>query len=150
VDAVTAAPTALANVVLHVSDPDAALTVYRDALGLVVRFDSGWGSPAPMLALTGTDAAERMRVIAFEAEGVRLSLCSFGRPASPRPFEDSGQAHVAFRVPDLDAALARLEAAGATRLGEPGVVGPAHDRVRIGFVRDPDGVVLELIEAVAS
>jgi catechol 2,3-dioxygenase-like lactoylglutathione lyase family enzyme len=59
-----------------------------------------------------------------------------------------GIARVALRTDDLDADMAKLRAAGAEFLSEPAQM-PASSGVRARFVcfRDPDGTVLELVEA---
>lgn len=51
--------------------------------------------------------------------------------------------HVAVHVADTDAALARVEAAGGTRMW-PEVI--ARGSRRVIYVHDPDGNVLELID----
>jgi predicted enzyme related to lactoylglutathione lyase len=53
--------------------------------------------------------------------------------------------HLSFRIADLDAVCARIEAAGGgllpkTRIGRPGAA------VRVVMAHDPDGMRLELIE----
>ena len=143
---------AIANVVVHVGDMDRALAFYRDALGLSVRFDSGWNSPAPMLALSGTAEGTAMRIVALELSGTAgLSLCSFGEDASSRPaFESAGTIHFGLSVADLPTTLAALESAGGQRLGEPGIVGPPDRRVTLAFVRDPDGAVVELVQHMSA
>ncbi|MFT4210429.1 MAG: VOC family protein [Microbacterium sp.] len=142
----------LANIVVHVADIDRAASFFRAGLGLETAFDSGWGSPAEMLALTATPAQARMRVVALRVPGgTGLSLVSFDRPAAgARAFEAAGQVHVGIAVRDLDAALARLIANGAEPFGAPGEVGPADHRARLAFLRGPDGVVLELVQRAGA
>ncbi|MGH8446719.1 MAG: SMU1112c/YaeR family gloxylase I-like metalloprotein [Solimonas sp.] len=77
-------------------------------------------------------------------DGLQLELFSFP-DAPPRPSrpEAQGLRHLAFRVDDLDAALAALRAHGVS-----------HEDVRIdeytgrrfSFFADPDGLPLELYE----
>jgi lactoylglutathione lyase len=57
-----------------------------------------------------------------------------------------GLTHVAFVVPDLDAAQATLREAGLVLSGGPVRLG---NRVRAVFVRDPDHNVIELDEFVS-
>lgn len=79
------------------------------------------------------------------ADGTRLELFSF--PAPPprvsRP-EACGLRHLAFRVVDLDVALAHLHAHGVA--SEPVRVDEYTGR-RFSFFADPDGLPLELYEA---
>jgi short-subunit dehydrogenase/catechol 2,3-dioxygenase-like lactoylglutathione lyase family enzyme len=62
-------------------------------------------------------------------------------PGGWRPC-DIGYSTVSFAVDDLDAALLRARAAGTTALTEP--IGPPGER-RV-CIRDPDGVLVELME----
>lgn len=79
------------------------------------------------------------------ADGTQVELFSF--PAPPprvsRP-EACGLRHLAFRVDDLDAALAHLQAHGVA--AEPVRVDEYTGR-RFSFFADPDGLPLELYEA---
>lgn len=138
----------IANVVIHVTDIERALRFYSDGLGAGIRFDSGWGSPTPMLALSGTPQGTPLRIIALDLEGAAgLTLCSFKNGDEPAsPFEAGGQAHVGFLVDDATATRARLLELGGTALGEPGVVGPPGRRSRLAFIRDPDGTYVELVQ----
>jgi catechol 2,3-dioxygenase-like lactoylglutathione lyase family enzyme len=49
---------------------------------------------------------------------------------------------IGFYVPDLEAALARAEAAGAVRQGDPQRFGEAY----FVFLASPDGHIIELVE----
>ena len=79
------------------------------------------------------------------ADGTQVELFSF--PAPPprvsRP-EACGLRHLAFRVDDLDAALAHLQAHGVA--SEPVRVDEYTGR-RFSFFADPEGLPLELYEA---
>jgi 4-hydroxyphenylpyruvate dioxygenase-like putative hemolysin len=57
-----------------------------------------------------------------------------------------GTAYVSYRVHDVERALAELQAQGATLLGE---IVPAFG-MRLPFVREPTGSVIELEEVVAE
>jgi glyoxylase I family protein len=72
----------------------------------------------------------------------QIELFSFPDPPArvSRP-EACGLRHLAFAVRDLDAAVARLEAAGV--VCEPVRIDPYTDR-RFTFFADPDGLPLEL------
>lgn len=81
-------------------------------------------------------------------DGGQLELFSFAAPP-PRPSrpEACGLRHLAFRVADIDAAVATLQAAGvaceALRLDE-------YTGCRFTFFADPDGLPLELYEAAPA
>lgn len=55
-----------------------------------------------------------------------------------------GYGHLSFAVPDIDATLAAILAAGGTPLGEITNFGTATAPILLVYVRDPEGNVLEL------
>jgi glyoxylase I family protein len=75
----------------------------------------------------------------------QIELFSFPNPpVRPTRPEARGLRHLAFSVGDLDAAVARLEAAGIAC--EPIRLDELTNR-RFTFFQDPDGLPLELYEA---
>ena len=132
--------TTIHHVAIVVEDLDQALTFYRDALGL--------------------EMTERHEV---PQEGVEIAFLPTGegeielvRPLDPesgvgRFLEKRGEGlhHVCLQVDDIDAAVARLRAAGAQLLSE----GPElrDDGTRYIFIhpRSAHGVLLELYEVPA-
>lgn len=112
------------QIAITVRDVDAALGFYRDVLGVAFLFRAG-----PGLAF-------------LDAGGVRLML---GTPEGERTV---GQTSILyFTVSDIEAAHAALVARGATSEGAPHAVAqmPDHE-LWIGFLRDPDGNVVGLME----
>jgi catechol 2,3-dioxygenase-like lactoylglutathione lyase family enzyme len=98
---------------------------------------------------------------------------SAAQPRSPESWqktmrESVGIAHLGMRVRDLDCAISRLKAAGATMINEPFKAAkettkivyvarsvspriayakrPGKKAWRIAVLRDPDGVIIELVE----
>jgi catechol 2,3-dioxygenase-like lactoylglutathione lyase family enzyme len=133
---------------VYARDVDASLRFYRDGIGLDVlmdrEFDGDWRTlfDAP---------ADRLRSVFLgdpdSPDAGIVELVTFDDapgdappPAPPRP----GFFLLSFFV-DVDATLARLTAAGfeapARRIRVPG---PGGD-VEMATVRDPDGVLVELI-----
>jgi len=88
--------------------------------------------------------------------GPRIELIAYASPQGEAPAANSapntvGLRHLAFTVDDMDAAVARLEAAGVPLVGGPmevpaGVVRHAEGRKRLRYFLDPDDVLLELAE----
>jgi glyoxylase I family protein len=77
-------------------------------------------------------------------DGTQLELFSFeGAPPRPDAPEAQGLRHLAFAVPDVNAAAAELEALGVSV--EPVRVDEWTGR-RYTFFKDPDGLPLELYE----
>ncbi|MFO7546453.1 MAG: VOC family protein [Trueperaceae bacterium] len=112
------------QIAITVSDVETALRFYRDVLGLTFSFRAG-----PDLAF-------------LDAGGIRLML---GTPEGERTVGHNSILY--FTVSDIDATHAALVAAGATNERAPNVVAqmPDHE-LWIGFLRDPDGNVVGLME----
>ena len=105
----------LGQILVPVTDVDRSTAFYRDQLG--VRF---------LYAFPG--------IAFFDADGVRLYL------ASPEAPDFAGRATLYFKVPDIRAAVATLEARGVAFGGRPHVVhrDPAYE-LWMAFTKDPDG-----------
>lgn len=140
------------HVGITVSDLDRALGFYRDLLGLRVIADSTVSEPE-VAELLGLDSA-RLRIVDLDSgDGRLVELIQYLEPKRRRIAYDSSDpatAHVAFTVDDLAAVRERLRAAGATivsrrpiTINEPG---GAFDGAICLYVRDPDGMILELVQ----
>jgi len=133
-------------------DIDAGIRFYRDGLGLQVlmdhEFDGDWrtlfdapGDRLRSVFLGDPDSPDAgiVELVAFVGECTGADFAA-PAPAPPRP----GFFLLSFFV-DVDATLKRLAAVG---LDEPvrriRVPGPGAD-VEMATVRDPDGVLVELI-----
>ncbi|WP_256300052.1 VOC family protein [Haloarchaeobius salinus] len=111
---------------IRVSNLDDSLAFYRDVFGYepVERFEE---SDAVSDTFVGVDDQAVIQLV--EADG---------------PVEPSDGGHLGLSVEDVDAAVAELPADRVTR-------GPETIEeldIRIAFVTDPDGHVLELLEPV--
>lgn len=123
-------PRLLDYTVLVVEDLDAALGFYVDRLGLTVSHRTAQYAQL----VTGTT-----RLAFYTRRAMEETL---GRPLS-RPSEDAPAFELGFKVDDVDAAFAELVEAGALPAAEP------RDRPwgqRTGYVRDPDGNLVELVQ----
>src|SRR6266513_3421144 len=113
------------RLVLTVQDFVAALSFYRDALGLDV--EAVWASEGGHVTLLSAGRATLELV--DEAHAAEIDRIEVGRRVA-------GPVRVAFRVDDSDAVATQLEQAGATRIAGP-VTTPWNDRnVRL---QSPDG-----------
>jgi lactoylglutathione lyase len=116
---------------VRISDIAASLHFYCDLLGLreVRRTESQAGRYTLIfLAAPGDDAAEIELTFNWDTEEYRGGR-NFG--------------HLAYAVDDIHATCARLEAGGVT------IARPPRDG-RMAFVRSPDGISIELLQAGGS
>ena len=139
---------------LCVANFDASLRFYRDGLGLDVIFDHEFDGDWPTLFDAPTD---RLRSVflgdpSVPAAGIVELVAFVGAPTRPAPAPAppaTGFFLLSFFT-DVEATLARLGELGLggepRRIEVPGPQGP----VAMATVRDPDGVLVELIESAAA
>jgi hypothetical protein len=130
-------------ITLAVDDLERALTFYRDGLGLPTEGVVGE-------EYAGSDTEPAGAVAMFKLDGgLVLALYPRGELAKdariPRTAPASGEfsiGHIVGERSEVDALLARAQAAGATLTDE------AHERpwgIYSGYFRDPDGHLWEII-----
>lgn len=134
-----------------VRDMDRALEFYVGTLGLRRGFETTLEGPW-IAEVTGLPGA-RARCVFVEPEaGARIELLQYEFPrgeeaASAGPPNAPGLGHVALLVDDLDAAVARLKAAGVSFISPPVEVPfavGAMGRKRLCYFHDPEGNLLEI------
>ena len=118
------------RITLTVDDFDAAVRLYRDALGLPEVAD--WSSEQGRVLLL--DAGRATLELFDESQAAMVDDLEVGRRVS-------GKVRFALQVPDADASAAALVAAGAAPVA-PGVDTPWGDRN--ARVAAPDGMQLTL------
>ena len=124
------------RLVLTVDDLDAALALYRDALGLPEHAD--WEGETPGARIAILDAGRATLELVNDAQAAAIDAIEVGSRVA-------GPIRIAFEVGDSEAVAARLVAAGAEQLGPP-VTTPWNDRnVRL---RAPGGPQLTLFAVV--
>lgn len=132
-----------------VSDIERSVAFFRDALGFTIvhREDA---DPALVSGLSGVRGADA-RLAFIQAPGHTIELVEYRAPAERgrvacRPC-DSGAAHIAFVVDDIDAVMAAMRAAGLDFVGAPQTVadGPGAG-ARAVYMRDRDGIQFEFIQ----
>jgi len=114
----------IGQIAITVSDVAATLPFYRDVLGLRFLF-----SPSPSLAFL---AAGDVRIMLSTPEGAGMV---------------GANSVLYFKVSDIDAAHEAVVARGAKDEARPHLIAkmPDHE-LWIGFVRDPDGNLVGLME----
>jgi catechol 2,3-dioxygenase-like lactoylglutathione lyase family enzyme len=135
-----------------VPDLGRASAFLRDVLGFSISATTRQSGPA-VERMTGVPGAEVD--IAFATYGDHtIELICYVTPRSEREHDlrhcDTGYAHVAFEVDDIERMAAAVKAAGYRLFSEPQVV-PAGPRQggRNVYAQGPDGIVIELQQAPA-
>lgn len=115
-------------------DLDRTIAFYCDLLGLRLRLRKQ--QPSGELAF-------------LDAGGGMLEIFAPNADIAPSrdvPPHEAGIRHMTFAFDDVDAKIAELAAAGVEIIEQPR---DAHNREmirRVAFCRDPDGIIVELIE----
>ena len=138
---------ALTHIGICVSDLEQSRAFYCDGLGFkpVTRFETDNPDTATLVDIDNV----LLNCLFIERDGVRIELMQFTRPGHEgssqcEPLNALGLTHLAFRVTDVEAILARLKKLGArfmphTRAGSEAI------GTDVVFLTDPDGVRIELI-----
>jgi catechol 2,3-dioxygenase-like lactoylglutathione lyase family enzyme len=136
-----------------VSDVERTVGFMRDCLGFEL-ISKAPRDPALVSRITGVEGADMM--IAFmKAPGHTLELIQYLGPAGKGAIKarpcDTGFAHVAFNVDDVVAAVAAVGPYGVKPISQPVTIdqGPNKGR-KVVYLRDWDGVTIELIEVKAK
>ncbi len=138
---------------LVVSNTERAIAFYRDVLGFEhvssfevpadMGFESGLTNMRPfkaeVLHLPGTDPATKIKLIQFSDA---VMCCDTSYIHTVR-----GVRYLTLRVADIDAALAKAEAAGAHPIARGPTEMPPELRkgIWLAVLRDPDGNMIELV-----
>ena len=132
-----------------VSDLEWSLSFFRDILGFEVTSKAP-RDPRAIQHITGVEEAEVL-IAYVRAPGHSVELIQYLRPdrrAKPqsRPC-DVGFAHLAFDVDNIDAAVIAAEEYGVRPIAAPYVTdaGP-NAGGKVVYLRDPDGITIELIQ----
>jgi catechol 2,3-dioxygenase-like lactoylglutathione lyase family enzyme len=137
---------------LVVKDLDRSIRFYHDLLGLEFYNEpTPWFSGPDLARGVGVPGAELRQVTFWVGEHSTVELLEYRNPpqtaAAPVPNNRLGAAHVCFRVADVRATKAELEARGVEFYSDVNVVddGPLAGW-RWVYFSDPDGLALELVE----
>jgi len=135
---------------LTVTDLDASLAFYCGVVGFEIVFtqEKRGGYLADIVGYP--DAHVRMAQLALPGSQHRLELFQYLSP-EPAPHRveprDTGLTHVCLLVDDVDEATRRLVAGGAEARAAAALVDTgANTGGRGVYLRDPDGVILELFQ----
>ena len=137
-----------------VSNLDRTVAFFSEALGFAILSKAPRDS-APIQKITGVEGADIVVAYVEGPGGHRVELIEYLAPADrgkvvSRPC-DTGYAHLAYDVDDIDAAISISAAHGFAPLGAPVIIdkGP-NTGARVAYLRDEDGVTVEFIEKARS
>jgi catechol 2,3-dioxygenase-like lactoylglutathione lyase family enzyme len=142
-----------------VANLERAAALYRDALGFQgasvtpVNYDS---SAAVADVLGVPDGTQwRFTQVKVPTSGLPIELIEFkgARRPAPPDIADPGATRIQLRVANIDAAAAALVQAGGTFIstgGRPLDLPAGNRSLKVGVVRDPDGLFLVLIDTPPS
>lgn len=132
-----------------VSDLDRTCGFFTDALGFEV-ISRAPRDPSVIREITGVEGAD-IEVAYVQGPGHRLELIQYLAPDDRHPVLsrpcDTGFAHLAYDVTDVDAAIAASQVYGFRPINPPVPIdkGP-NAGSRVVYLRDQDGVTIEYIE----
>jgi lactoylglutathione lyase len=148
----TSAVKNLGNFSHIVASLDRSLAFYRDGLGLEVTGPAAVFRPDEVIMKLANVPGAQTRYTWLKIPGspMAVELIEYKdidrKPVLPR-FQDPGATSLSVRVRDLDGTIARLKTLGGRVLTVTGVPAEIGARLRIVFMQDPDGFVIELSEA---
>jgi catechol 2,3-dioxygenase-like lactoylglutathione lyase family enzyme len=139
--------TAIRHTGIVVSDMETALPFYRDLLGLEPWWDQIEEGPF-MDAVTAVPGARVHTVKLKSPDGVSIELLQYLNTPKPIPCptnsNDVGVNHVALQVSDLDELYEKAVASGIRFHTPPVLAGGG--KAKVTYCRDPEGVILELVQ----
>jgi molybdate transport system substrate-binding protein len=138
-----------------VADMDRSLGFYRDVLGLSVSATIPFAKNEAVEKFGHTEGGQS-RVVVLRVPGLAMGIelieyKDIERKAQAPRFHDPGAANIALRVRNLDALFPKIAAyPGITVLtagGKPVTLTTPNGTLHAVFVLDPDGFVVEMIDA---
>ena len=141
----------LDHIAVTVSDLEASVRFYADVLGLkeVERHSLSGDGISRMAGKEGVQL-EVVRMVAPDSEDVRIDLQRYVSPEAGSVRSRLGQVgntHFCLTVSDLDQIHARLTALGVHFVSDPVTLGLEDGAVKVVFMEDLDGYIVELYEA---
>ena len=135
---------------LTVGDTEETLKYWNGVLGLELQAEKGFVSDAAMLDLMGLPKGASYRTAGGLISGSKVRLEMIEIKGVPRkPFDlrvtDANACGMALRVGHIRELLAKHKAAGGRVLSRNGELVEWSDTIRNVFVKDPNGLNLELV-----
>ena len=136
--------------VLAVPDLLTSATYYRDVLGFDMGISTNFDGNEQLMNTAGTPGAQFkrtvMRIPGTTVQTFLLEFRNIDRKKLPTRTQDPGTPILQLRAPDVDAVVAAWKAAGGEVVSKGGI--PANmNGVKLVLLRDPNGVMLEILPA---
>jgi len=138
-----------------VADLDTSLGFYRDVLGLGVSATIPFAKNAAVEKFGHTEGGQS-RVVVLPVPGLAMGVelieyKDIERKAQTPRFQDPGAGNIALRVRNLDALFPKIAGYPGVKVltagGKPATLTTPNGAMHAVFVQDPDGFVVELIDA---
>jgi len=150
-------PSGVSHIAICVRSLDQSLAFYRDLLGCEVVKDEVQDTSSGGLPHVYKDQHASRRVVhlrygAGAAAPVLVMTEHPGDRVSGEPImlDQVGISHISFTVPDVEAATHILMDRGVETCGPIDAFKGADGRIRTVFVRDPDGILVQLDEGLGG
>lgn len=136
-----------------VSSLDDAVRFWTEALGFTLERQAEMGGDF-LHQVTGVDDPRVKTAIVRAPDGFVVELLHYSNGPQHGTVPDSagsiGAAHLALTVTDIDAAIARIEAAGWKAKGRPlPIPGGPRAGTLVAYVSGPDHITIELMQPPA-
>jgi glyoxylase I family protein len=137
---------AVHHVAISVADIDQALRFYRGLLGFELDWDMDHRGGEALAKVVGMPGADT-RIVMLKGYGLRLELFRYytpqGKRHEPQRQCDFGLTHLALQVSNIQKIYERLVKVGVRFNCPPQNLRPG---VRATYMKDPEGVTVELVE----
>ena len=139
---------------LVVGDMDASMTFWRDLMGWEFTNASPWAGTPQLNDLFGVPRGTNMRSVRAIVPGsnARIEMIQF-QNVKGTPFDlrvpDPGASGMAIRVAAIQELLPKLKAAGVRVISKDQALVEWDARTRNVFVKDPNGLLIEIVGTVA-
>jgi catechol 2,3-dioxygenase-like lactoylglutathione lyase family enzyme len=135
---------------LTIRDTDETLKYWNGVLGLDLKADKSFSTDAAMLDLLGLPKGASYRMTSGLMTGSKLRMEMIEvKGVARKPFDlrvtDANACGMAIRVGHIKNLLANIKAAGGRVLSRNGELVEWSDTIRNVFVKDPNGLNLELV-----
>lgn len=137
------------HIAINVRDIEKSLKFYRETLGLELLFPPEEGSGEELEKAAKVSGA-KLKFAMLQAGNTCVELIQYVNPVG-RPYDrrncDTGNMHLAFRVPNAVQAYEELKKRGVRFNSPPvGITSGSLNGKSFAYFTDPDGVTLEIFQ----